>query len=196
MRNVARYLAVAMTLCACGCSASPEDQALELVAAYGGQVRTSVDGKIVAVDLSDTPAGDDVIAALAVFPTIQTLNCSNANRITGHGFAAWTSQSQLEELYLVGAAIDDHGLWHVSRLTTLKTLQLGHTKITNAGLSALDHLTQLQTLSLSSTAVTDAGLVKLRDLRHLTTLMLRDTGVTRRGVTELRRMLPEVRIVD
>lgn len=196
MRSIVKIATLCSLLLAIGCKAAPEDQALELVAAYGGQVRTDSAGHIVSVDLSNTPAGDDVIAALAVFPTIQSLNCSNAGRITGHGFAAWSPASQIESLYLVGTAVDDGGLQHVARLGSLKTLQLGQTKITDAGLSAVDHLSNLETLSLSKTQVTDAGLISLRDLRKLSTLMIRDTGTTPRGVVELRRMLPDVRVVD
>lgn len=196
MRPSLRIATLSCLLLVVGCKTAPEDEALELVAAYGGEVRTDAAGHVTAVDLSDTPAGDDVVAALGVFPTIQTLNCSNAPRITGQGFAAWSPASQLESLYLVSTAVDDAGLHQIGRLPSLKTLQLGHTKITDAGLPAVDHLSNLETLSLSNTAVTDAGLISLRDLRKLSTIMVRDTGATSRGVLELRRMLPDARIVD
>ena len=195
MRQFACLAAIVFVVLAVGCKAAPEDQALELVAAYGGEVRTDSAGHVTAVDLSDTPAGDDVIAALAVFPTIQTLNCTNAERITGQGFADWASNASIESLYLVSTALDDAGLQQIGRLKSLKTLQLGHTKITDVGLPALDHLSNLETLSLSNTAVSDAGLISLRDLRKLSTLMVRDTGATPRGVLELRRMLPDARVL-
>jgi hypothetical protein len=179
-----------------GCSTTPEEKALELVAAYGGEVRTNTAGQITAVDLSDSSAGDDVIAAIAVFPTINTLNCSNASRVTGQGFATWSPEARIESLYLVGTALDDAGLQQVGHLGSLKTLQLGQTKITDAGLPALDRLINLETLSLSNTAVTDIGLISLRDLRKLSTLMIREANTTPRGVLELRRMLPDARVVD
>lgn len=196
MRQIASFVAMGCLVLLTGCSATPEEEALELVKAYGGEIRTDSAGHVTAVDLSDTPAGDDVVAALGVFPTIQTLNCSNASRITGQGFSAWSPNAAIESLYLVSTALDDAGLHQVGRLHSLKTLQLGQTKITDAGLPAVDHLSNLETLSLSNTAVTDAGLVSLRDLRKLSTLMVRDTGTTPRGVVELRRMLPAARVID
>lgn len=195
MRQSAKLATLCCVLLTAGCSATPEEEALEMVAAYGGEVRTDAAGHVTAVDLSDTPAGDDVIAALGVFPTIQTLNCTNAGRITGQGFSAWSPNTSIESLYLVSTALDDAGLHQIGRLSSLKTLQLGHTKITDAGLPALDHLANLETLSLSNTAVTDAGLISLRDLRKLSTLMIRETGTTPRGVLELRRMLPDARVL-
>ncbi len=195
MRRFAQLAVIVCVLLTLGCKATPEEQALELVAAYGGEVRTDAGGHVTAVDLSDTPAGDDVIAALGVFPTIRTLNCTNAGRISGQGFSAWSSDASIESLYLVSTALDDAGLHQIGRFNSLKTLQLGHTKITDAGLPAVDHLSNLETLSLSNTAVTDAGLISLRDLRKLSTLMIRDTGASPRGVLELRRMLPKARIL-
>ncbi len=179
-----------------GCSETPEAQALAAIASVGGQVRSDNQGRILSVDLSETPAQDNVLAAIAVLPHVQTINCTNAHHITGSGLAALSGLTDLQTLYLVGTELDDVGLSHIGNLTSLKTLQIGHTKITDAGMPALDHLENLQTLSLGNTAVTDQGLVQLRDLRHLSTLILRDTKTTRRGVQELRRMLPEVRVVN
>ncbi len=179
-----------------GCSATPEEQALALIQGVGGSVRSDAEGQVVSVDLSETPARDDALAAIAVFPHVQTINCTNASRITGRGLAALGGLAELDTLYLAHTEVDDAGLRHIRHLKSLKTLQLGHTKITDVGMPALDSLTGLQTLSISGTAVSDKGLVQLRDLRNLSTLVLRDTKTTRRGVQELRRMLPEVRVVE
>jgi Leucine-rich repeat (LRR) protein len=195
VRSVSLILLLAHLLVA-GCSTTPEEEALAVIQGVGGSVRADAQGNIVSVDLSDTPVRDNMLAAIAVFPHVQTINCTNAHHITGSGLAALRGLNNLETLYLVDTQVDDAGLRHVRHLTSLKTLQLGHTQITDAGMPALDSLEQLQTLSIANTAVSDKGLVQLRDLRHLSTLILRDTKTTRSGVQELRRMLPEVRVVD
>lgn len=179
-----------------GCSSTPEEQALAMIEGVGGTVRSDAQGHVISIDLSETPVRDNTLAAIAVFPHVQTINCTNAGNITGSGLAGLRGLSQLETLYLVHTQVDDAGLNHIRHLKSLKTLQLGHTKVTDAGMPALDSLAQLQTLSLASTVVSDAGLVQLRDLRNLSTLVLRDTKTTRRGVQELRRMLPDVRVVE
>ncbi len=195
-RRIPLALLLLITSLLVGCSSTPEEDALAIIEGVGGTVRADAEGHVVSVDLSDTPVRDKMLAAIAVFPDVQTINCTNASHITGSGLAALRGLSKLETLYLVHTQVDDAGLKHIRHLTSLKTLQLGHTKITDAGMPALDSLTQLQTLSIASTAVSDAGLVQLRDLRNLSTLILRDTKTTRRGVQELRRMLPEVRVVE
>jgi internalin A len=194
LNSLALLLLIALLLG--GCSSTPEEQALATIEGVGGTVRSDAEGHVISIDLSGTPVRDNTLAAIAVFPHVQTINCTNASRITGSGLAALRGLSQLETLYLVNTQLDDAGMEHIKHLTSLKTLQLGHTNITDAGMPALDSLTQLQTLSIANTAVSDAGLVQLRDLRKLSTLILRDTKTTRRGVQELHRMLPEVRVVE
>lgn len=63
---------------------------------------------------------------------------------------------------LIGAAIDDVGLIHLSGFTNLKVLWLDETSITDAGLVHLHRLTSLKTLSLEGTSVTDAGVDSLQ----------------------------------
>lgn len=178
-----------------GCSGTPEENARELLDSVGAKLRTDPSGAIVAVDLSETPARDDALAAIGVFPHVQTINCSGVQGITGSGLAGLAGLSKLDSLYLANTAVDDAGLAYVQHLGSLTTLQLGGTKVTDAGMGALDHLVKLKTLSLGGTAVSDHGLVELRDLRDLETIGLRDTKTTKQGAQELQRMLPDVRIV-
>lgn len=195
-RLIPLALLLVITSLLAGCSTTPEEDALAMIEGIGGSVRADAQGNVISIDLSETPVRDSMLSAIAVFPHVQTINCTNADNITGSGLAALRGLSKLETLYLVHTQVDDAGLRHIRHLTSLKTLQLGHTKITDAGMPALDSLSQLQTLSIANTAVSDEGLVQLRDLRKLSTLILRDTKTTRRGVQELHRMLPEVRVVD
>jgi hypothetical protein len=178
-----------------GCSSTPEEHARELLDSVGAKLRTDPAGAIVAVDLSETSAGDEELAVIGVFPHVQSINCSGLQRITGRGLEGLSFLTKLDSLYLANTAVDDAGLAYVQHLESLTTLQLGGTKVTDAGMGALDHLLNLKTLSLGGTTVTDQGLVQLRDLRHLETIGLRDTKTTKRGAQELQRMLPDVRIV-
>jgi hypothetical protein len=186
------FLALLLTA---GCSATPEEAAHELLGAVGAKLRTDSTGAVVAVDLSETGARDDALAAIGFYPQVQSINCNGLTRITGSGLASLAGLKHLESLYLANTDVDDAGLSYVQNLGSLKTLQLGGTKVTDAGMGALDHLVNLKTLSLGGTAVTDHGLVQLRDLRDLETIGLRDTKTTKRGAQELQRMLPDVRIV-
>jgi Leucine-rich repeat (LRR) protein len=184
-----------VTLALTGCSSTPEEDARELLDSVGAKLRTDASGQIVAVDLSQTMARDDALAAIGVFPQVQTINCNGAERITGSGLAALAGLTRLESLYLANTSVDDAGLSSIQHLSSLTTLQLGGTKVTDKGMDALDHLVHLKTLSLGGTTVTDRGLVHLRDLRHLETISLRDTKTSKGGALELQRMLPDVRIV-
>ena len=135
-----RYPATAMLLLcwlsAVGCSASPEEQARAALKQVGGTLRSNSQEQLISVDLSDTPAGDDVLALIRYFPTVETINCANAQRVTGRGLAQLGGLSHLETLYLVNTGLDDAGLQSVQHLTSLKTLHLGRTRITDAGLPA------------------------------------------------------------
>lgn len=183
-------------LAAVGCSATPEEQARQAILESGGELRTDSQGNIISVDLSDSAAGDNILAVVGIFPTVQTINCTNAQRITGSGMGTLGGLQHLETLYLVNTSLDDAGLAHVGHLRSLKTLHLGRTHISDAGLKALEPLKNLQTLSLGNTGISDAGLVELRNVRSLSTIILRDTRTTPRGIQELQRMLPDARIVD
>lgn len=186
----------AVTLATSGCSRPDREVAIEKIEAVGGTFSHDSQGRIISVDLSDTEATDEELAAISVLPHVRTINCTNAHHIQGEVLDLLVGLKNLETLYLVGTDLDDDGLTRVRHLTSIKTLNLDGTRITDAGMPALDNLVNLQTLVLGDTAITDQGLVQLRDLKKLSTIVLRDTKTTRRGVQELRRMLPEVRVVQ
>lgn len=191
----AHAIVLAGLLATLGCGRSDEETALAMIQQAGGSVNYE-HGHIVSVDLSDSAATDEELAAIRVFPDVHTINCTNSQGITGSDLDVLVDLKNLETLYLVGTSLDDTGMSRLKDLTSLKTLHLGRTKITDAGMPALDNLTNLQTLSLGDTAITDKGLVQLRDLRNLSTLILRHTKTTPRGVQELRRWLHDTRIDD
>ena len=47
--------------------------------------------------------------------------------------------------------VSDAGLWHLGRLTNLRSLDLSQTKITDSGLKSLQMLTKLELLDLTDT---------------------------------------------
>jgi Leucine-rich repeat (LRR) protein len=190
---IVSVLLLAATL---GCAPSDTEVAIEKIQGVGGTFNYDDQGRIISVDLSDTEATDEELAAISVLPHVRTVNCSNARRIKGSGLVFLGDLKNLETLYLVGTQLDDSGLSRAANLTSLKTLNLDGTQITDAGMPAIDNLVNLQTLVLGNTKITDKALVQLRDLRELSTLILRNTKVTPRGVKELHRMLPDVRVVD
>lgn len=179
-----------------GCSNSDRELAIELIQQAGGTLSYDDQGRITSVDLSDSDATDEELAAVSMFPHVQSVNCNNAPGVTGSDLDLLVDCPRLAKLYLVGTKLDDVGLSRMKDLTSLQTLNLDGTAITDRGMPALDNLVNLRTLVLGNTAITDRGLVQLRDLRNLSTLVLRNTRTTPGGVKELERMLPEVRIVD
>jgi hypothetical protein len=184
----------AAMLAAAGCGQSEEERAIALIQQAGGDLGFDSEGRVISVNLSDTQATDNELAAIGVLPYVRTINCTNAGGIKGAGLESVARLPNLETLYLVGTEVDDAGLARLAGLKSLKTLHLGRTRITDAGMPALDGLENLQTLSLGNTEVTDKGLVQLRDLRKLSTLILKETKTTPAGIKELHRMLPDTRI--
>ena len=194
--TIAHAVILASTLATAGCRRPDREVAIEAIRAAGGTLNYDDQGRVVSVNLSDTQATDEELAAISALPYVRTVNCSNASRITGSSLHLLANLKNLETLYLVRTDLKDSGLAGVQNLMSLKTLNLDGTKITDAGMPALANLKNLQTLVLGNTAITDRGLVQLRDLKKLSTLILRDTKTTREGVKEMHRMLPDVRVVD
>ncbi len=176
-----------------GCSLPPEQQAVEAVESVGGRVKLDADGQVVEVDVSRTPADDELLSLLSALPRLTLINCSET-RIKGDGLASLNNLKQLKSLYLVGCDVNDRGGRNPESRVTLETLHVGRTQLTDEGLSGLRHLTKLRTLSLGHTAVTDAGLIHLRSMHDLGTLILHHTKVTKGGVRDLQRSMPDARI--
>jgi hypothetical protein len=101
------------------------------------------------------------------------------------GDKATIAFDEIPAVFLDGSEIDDAGLVHVARLTSLLELGLNLTQVTDAGLAHLTGLSDLKYLGLSGTQVTDAGLVHVAGLRNLTRLNLAGTQVTDAGLVHL-----------
>ena len=100
---------------------------------------------------------------------------SSSDSAVRNWLARWLGRdavSDVDAVYLAGAAVDDDDLaW-------------------------LKELPRLRTVVLTSSPISDAGLRHLRPLTHLETVDLRFiTEVTDEGIASLRRALPEVKIL-
>ena len=89
---------------------------------------------------------------------------------------------------LLNTEVDDDGLRHIARFTSLEALWLSGTQVTDEGLRHLTGLDSLRSLRLSSTDIGDAGLAHLVSLPALESLSLRRTRVTDAGLPHLARL--------
>jgi hypothetical protein len=120
-------------------AATPEEQAVAMIAARGGKFTRDelTAGKpIVKVDLSRSAVSDADLARLREL-------------------------KQLTELNLSGTGITDEGLYELRKLIELRTLDLSGTTIGDPGLDSLEDLTNLRSLNLKGTRITRKGLASL-----------------------------------
>jgi hypothetical protein len=90
--------------------------------------------------------------------------------------------------------LEDAGLEHFGRLTSLEELRLNRTKITDKGLRYLKGLSRLTKLSLAdSVNITNEGLKALTGLTQLEELDVTGTKVDRQGIDELKKKLPKLK---
>ena len=167
----------------------------------GGIVTRDTRGRVIAVDLRASWAGDSDLASLAQASTLRKLDLSEtrisdhglrqlknatgitdlnlryAELITDEGISALKNWNHLTRLNLEGTKITDSALQHLSTLTSLEALNIGKIQVTDAGLQAITSLTNLKELTLGGDKLTDAGLQSLRELPGLTLL---DLGGTQR----------------
>lgn len=174
---------------------------LSWIADAGGEATRDAQGRVVAVDLRASWAGDSDLASLAGIPTlarldlsetrigdhglqqlknapaIEDLNLRYAELITDEGISALKTWKHLRRLDLEGTKVTDNTLQHLSALTSLEALNIGYVLVTDSGLDALTSLNNLKELTLGGDKLTDAGLQPLRQLSRLTYL---DLGGTQR----------------
>ena len=175
-------------------AAAPDS--LGWVSDAGGAVMRDAQGRVIAVDLRASWAGDSDLASLAAIPTLYRLDLSDtrisdhglrqlknapaitdlnlryAELITDEGISALKTWRHLKRLNLEGTKVTDSTLPQLSTLSSLEALNIGSVLVTDAGLEALTSLTNLKELTLGGNKLTDAGLQALRQLPGLTFLDL------------------------
>jgi len=104
--------------------------------------------------------------------------------------------SQIVDLNLAAAALDDAGLAAIGALPAATHLRLARNELTDAGLAALASAPQLEFLNLyGNSRITDQGVVVLGTIATLREVHLWGTGVTLEGATRLRKERPGI-VVD
>jgi hypothetical protein len=148
-------------------------EAVAAIERLGGHVELSArqgSGRVLAVDLTERPVGNDDLCCLEPFADLQRLSVR-------------------------GWQVTDEGMAHVEKLNSLQILRLTCTGITDGGVSRLKDLADLRSLDLAgSFRVTDSALTVLRGLPHLQRLDLTFTRVTDHGIRALREARPGLEI--
>jgi len=103
--------------------------------------------------------------------------------------------SQVVDLNLQNAGLDDDGLATLGALGAVAELRLSRNRITDRGVSALARLPKLTSLNLYGNAgVTDASVETLGRIATLRHVYLWQTGVTPAGAAKLRSARPDVAV--
>jgi hypothetical protein len=119
------------------------------------------------IDLSNTRADDEVVAALS--------DCQ-----------------ALEVLLLAGSAITDRALDSLASFSSLRSLGLGWTDITDDGIERLAESETLERLVLRATSVSDRCIDAIAAMPRLRSLDLQETAISDEGVERLAALRPEL----
>lgn len=167
----------------------------------------------------DPKVSDAVLAHLALFSDIETLELGQNESVTdeqlswleplqslktlylyrtsvqGPGLVHLTKLRRLESLSLDNAPVGDDGAKHLGTLRGLTWLRLEGTKITDVGVCDLARLSRLETLSLANTEITDKALPHLERLTTLRALELKGTQISPAGAQRIQKALPNCAII-
>ena len=106
-----------------------------------------------------------------------------------------SAASQIVDLNLQNAALDDDDLVVLGDLAAVTQLRLSRNQISDRGLGALARLPKLASLNLYGNAgVTDAGVEALGRIAALRRVYLWQTGVTPAGAAKLRAARPDIAV--
>jgi hypothetical protein len=147
----------------------------------------------VGLDLSYTEARGEHLTQLREMVQLEDLRLVGT-AISDGDIGHITQSSGLRRLNLDATAVSDAALVHLKELARLECLSLNDTKIGDTGLCHLRELRNLKWLSLINTVVGDAGLDHLTGLKNLESLSLVGTKVTASGVQKMRARLPDCTI--
>ena len=137
-----------------------------------------------AMYLGNQPVPDNLLARVAHFPELQSLNLGDC-RVTGGQLKYLAGLNRLASLVLSGTAVDDNSLEKISLLESIESLNLRDTAISDAGLDHVAELRNLKVLDLRKTRVTDAGVKKLKPLTAMKWLLLAETSLSDAGLDDL-----------
>jgi hypothetical protein len=150
-------------------------------------------GKVVAIELGNSNAGDDELRHVADLTEARYLNLTNCN-VTDAGIRFLLRLSELESLRIDGTKADDNAVAQLVGFKRLKGLSISHTNVSDKGLSVFPKLASLRFLLLDGTTISDNGLRQLELCTGLEFLSVENTRATRGGVTGLSRAIPKCRV--
>lgn len=154
-----------------------EEDALDVLRRFDATVDRGTKGEVARIQLLGQEVTDKVVAYVAGFANLVSLNLIYAN-VTDAGLAYLARQKTMRFLDL-GAClkVTDEGIKHLATMAHLEVLRLWDTKITDAGLAHLKSCTRLRELYLSGTKIDGSGFASLRSA-PLEGLDLRATGLS------------------
>lgn len=128
---------------------------------------------------------DDDLPPLAKVSTLESLDVTDNDKITGSGFANFSNSEKLQSLELSGTGCTDSSLAPVGKMSHLRSLNLTRTKVTDEGLAHLTSASSLSSISLPET-FRGKGFVHLGKLKELYSIELPNNPlVTGKGVQHL-----------
>ena len=137
-----------------------------------------------------TNAGVERLSSIASLSELADLSIRSA-RVDDDCLKHFDKFKELDWVSLEAAPITDACFPHFKNLTLLN---LARTRVTDDGLRHLKDYPRLIVLMLSQTSISDAGLKHLAGLTQLHELLINGTKVTAEGVRELRLALPKCNI--
>lgn len=137
---------------------------------------------------STPEAVDNALAHVGQLERLETLSVVGV-AVSDAGLAHLSGLTDLKSLMLRNCpGWSDAGLVHLEPMVGLKSLFLDHGKVTDAGLAHLRGMSNLETLGLDRADITDAGLAHLESMSRLGHLNLRGTHVGDAGLARLKRL--------
>ncbi|MFM9959644.1 MAG: protein kinase domain-containing protein [Planctomycetaceae bacterium] len=160
----------------------------------GDQLIERLDGarlrRLQFLEIPLTNAGVERLSSIASLSELSDLSIRSA-RVDDDCLKHFDKFKELDWVSLEAAPITDACFTHFKNLTLLN---LARTRVTDDGLRHLKDYPRLIVLNLSQTSISDAGLKHLAGLTRLQELQIDHTKVTPEGIRELRIALPKCNI--
>jgi hypothetical protein len=165
------------------------DEQKAITAAKLLKAKTSIDDTLhvdARVTVKFDFANDALLATLAKYPQIGSIQSFDGTKCTAKGYALLQGMPHLRRLTLNKSGVTDKTLVAIAGCKQLRELVIPESTLTDAGLAELTKLTRLETLDISDAVkVTDKGMAVIKQLERLEDLRLNKTSITDKGLMEL-----------
>ena len=156
---------------------------------------------ILRLDLGGSAITDAGMATVGTLENLEYLSVRNC-RLTDAGLVPLSNLRKLRSMNLEtnlvnsGYQFTEKGIQHLAQLTELRQLNLGFAELNDRSMAHLADLTNLESLSLLDSSVADNGLRRLQGMKKLQRLNLwRCVNLTDEGLSHL-SSLPRLRLID